>query len=143
MPVGSGIQVRRILNARRERVFEAWTRPDLMTRWMFPGHDWSVSVTADVKVGGRYEFAMRDAGGGLHVQFGEYREIAPVSRLVFTWNFPDLGITDSIVTVELADHGMRTELVLTHELPPNPDVRRSHQDGWESCIRNLEQLVTA
>lgn len=32
-----GISVTRVLRARRERVFAAWTRPDLMARWFFPG----------------------------------------------------------------------------------------------------------
>jgi len=142
MPVGSGISVRRVLSARRERVFDAWTRPELMTRWLFPGHDWTVMVTADVRVGGRYELAMLEADGSRHIQFGEYREIVAVSRIVFTWSCPELGVVDSVVTVVLADRGARTELLLTHELPPDPKIRRGHLDGWESCLDNLERLLT-
>jgi uncharacterized protein YndB with AHSA1/START domain len=81
-----GVSIRRVLKARRELVFAAWTRADLMTRWLFPAEGWTATVSAEVKVGGRYEIAMRDADGGLHNQFGEYREIVPVSRLVFTWS---------------------------------------------------------
>jgi uncharacterized protein YndB with AHSA1/START domain len=142
MPDGDSISVRRILNAPRRRVFEAWTRPDLMTRWLFPGRDWTAAVSADVKVGGRYELAMIDPEGGRHLQFGVYREIVTDSRLVFTWTCPDLGVTDSVVTVELADQGTRTEMILTHELLPDPETRRGHQDGWEGCLGNLERLLT-
>ena len=142
MPVGRGISVRRVLSARRERVFDAWTRPDLMTRWLFPGQDWTVMVTADVRVGGRYELAMLEADGSRHIQFGEYREIVAVSRIVFTWSCPELGVVDSVVTVVLVDRGARTELLLTHELPPDPKIRRGHLDGWESCLDNLERLLT-
>src|SRR5215203_5069069 len=116
------ISVRRFLQARRERVFDAWTRPELMTRWFFPNVSWTATVSSDLRVGGRYELRMRDAEGGSHVQFGEYREIIPVSRLVFTWSCPELSVTDSIVTVELVEHGERTELRLTHELPPDPKI---------------------
>ena len=51
MPV-DGISVRRVLPARRELVFEAWTRPDLMARWFFPGRSWTVAITAKLEVGG-------------------------------------------------------------------------------------------
>jgi uncharacterized protein YndB with AHSA1/START domain len=134
------IIVRRRLKARRARVFEAWTRPELMARWFFPGADWSVDAECDLRVGGHYRLEMCDATGARHRQFGAYREIVPVSRLVFTWTCPELAVTDSVVTVTLADLGEETELVLTHELPPDPDVRRGHEEGWEGCLGNLENL---
>ena len=139
----SGITVRRLLKARRERVFEAWTHPELMARWFFTAEGWTAAITSDLKVGGRYEVAMRDAKGGTHTQFGQYREIVPVSRLVFTWNCPELEVVDSVVTVDLADHGDRTELVLTHELPPDPKIRRGHEEGWGGCLGNLEKMLSS
>ena len=140
MPV-DGVSVRRFLQARRERVFEAWTRPDLMARWFFPGENWTAAISSELRVGGRYEISMRDAEGGKHTQFGQYREIVPVSRLVFTWSCPELAVVDSVVTVELIDHGQRTELVLTHELPPDPKIRRGHEQGWQGCLGNLEKML--
>jgi uncharacterized protein YndB with AHSA1/START domain len=140
MPV-DGISVRRVLPARRELVFEAWTRPDLMARWFFPGQSWTVAITANLEVGGRYHIAMQDEEGGRHVQFGEYREIEPVSRLVFTWSCPELSVVDSIVTVDLIDLGERTELLLVHELPPDPKIRRGHEEGWQGCLANLESAL--
>jgi glutathione S-transferase len=136
-----GVSVKRMLSAPRERVFEAWTRPDLMGRWFFPGTDWTAAVTADLRVGGRYELAMRDGAGVRHLQFGEYREIVPVSRLVFTWSCPELQVVDSVVTVVLIDRGERTELLLTHELPPDPKIRRGHEEGWTGCLGNLEKML--
>ena len=142
MPI-DGVSVKRLLSARRERVFEAWTRPDLMGRWFFPGAGWTAAVTADLRVGGRYELAMRDAAGVRHLQFGEYREIVPVSRLVFTWSCPELEVVDSVVTVVLIDRGERTELLLTHVLPPDPKIRRGHEEGWAGCLGNLEEMFSA
>lgn len=46
---------------------------------------------------------MRDADGVQHTQVGEYREIVPVSRLVFTWSCPELAVVDSVVTVDLVE----------------------------------------
>jgi uncharacterized protein YndB with AHSA1/START domain len=136
-----GIQVRRLLKAKRARVFRAWTRPEVLARWLFPGEAWTCSVTSDLQVGGRWEAVMHDAEGGRHAQFGEYREITPESRLVFTWTCPDLGVADSVVTLELREVGEGTELTLTHELPPDPKVRRGHEQGWEGCLGNLEKLL--
>jgi uncharacterized protein YndB with AHSA1/START domain len=140
MPL-DGISVRRWLRARPERVFEAWTRPELMTRWLFPGEAWNTHVEADLRIGGRYRLDMHEPDGALHRQFGEYREIVPVSRLVFTWSCPELEVVDSVVTVELEERDGGTELILTHELPPDPDVRSGHERGWEGCLGNLERWL--
>jgi uncharacterized protein YndB with AHSA1/START domain len=137
----SEIVLRRRLKAGRNRVFQAWTDPALMTRWLFPAHNWTVTVKSDLKVGGSYRLAMRDPDGVLHVQFGVYREIVPVSRLVFTWSCPDLAVSDSLVTVELDDDRGGTALTLTHELLERPEVRRSHEEGWTGCLGSLEQFL--
>lgn len=136
-----GIQLRRTLTATRERVYRAWTRPDVMARWFFPGAGWTCDVTSDLRVGGAWQVLMRDADGGEHNQFGEYREVVLGSRLVFTWNCPDLGVEGSVVTIELRDVEAGTELTLTHELPSDPKVRSGHEEGWQGCLGNLEKLL--
>lgn len=137
----NGIELRRTLKARRERVFAAWTRPELMARWLFPGSGWTAVVDADFVVGGRWSVDMHEPSGTVHQQFGVYREIEPVSRLVFTWSCPILEVTDSVVTVELSDRGDRTELVLSHVLPDDPKLRHAHEEGWTGCLANLETLI--
>ena len=137
----SGIELRRMLPVRRERVFAAWTRPELMARWLFPKSDWTAVVAADLRVGGAWSVEMREPSGQVHHQFGVYREIQPVSRLVFTWTCPMLDVTDSVVIVELTEHGERTELVLSHVLPDDPKVRSSHTDGWTGCLHSLDKFL--
>jgi uncharacterized protein YndB with AHSA1/START domain len=135
------IELRRVLGARRDRVFAAWTRPELMARWLFPDASWTASVAADVRVGGEWSVEMREPSGATHHQFGVYREVRPVSRLVFTWTCPVLDVADSVVTIDLIERGDRTELVLTHELPDDPKVRAAHDEGWTGCLANLETLL--
>jgi uncharacterized protein YndB with AHSA1/START domain len=106
MPL-AGIQLTRMLQARRERVFRAWTRPELMARWFFPGEGWACSVTAELREGGRWEVVMTD------------------------------DVVDSVVTLELRELARGTELTLTHELPADPKVRQGHEEGWEGCLGNL------
>src|SRR5687768_12797294 len=109
-----------------------------MSRWLFPGDGASAAVEADVRVGGRYDIHMRDPAGGRHHQFGEYREIVHPSRLVFSWSCPEIGVVDSVVTVELEDHERGTELLIRHDLPPDPNIRTAHEQGWAGCLVNLE-----
>jgi uncharacterized protein YndB with AHSA1/START domain len=134
----SGIELRRLLNARRDRVFAAWTRPELMARWLFPGAGWTAIAVADLRVGGAWSVEMREPSGTVHHQFGVYRAIEPVSRLEFTWTCPVLDVADSVVTIELTERGDRTELALTHILPDDPKVRTAHHEGWTGCLASLE-----
>ncbi len=135
------IVVTRMLSATPERVFAAWTQPELMARWFFPSQGWTALVTADVRVGGSYRIEMRDEAGSIHVQHGSYRVIEPVSRLVFTWSCPELGVEDSIVTIELTAKNDKTQLILQHELPPDPNIRREHEEGWVGCLSQLERIM--
>jgi uncharacterized protein YndB with AHSA1/START domain len=135
------VSLRRVLPASRERVFAAWTRPELMLRWLYPAQGWATDVSTESRVGGAFRLVMREPSGVEHVQFGKWLEIEPVSRLVFTWSCPELGVTNSVVTVELVPQGEGTELSLRHELPPDPEIRREHQGGWEGCLGSLEAFL--
>jgi uncharacterized protein YndB with AHSA1/START domain len=112
-----------------------------MARWLYPADGWKASVSADLRVGGRYEVAMLDPNGRRHTQFGEYREIATNSRIVFTWSCPELSVEDSVVTVDLQDSEQGTHLTLTHELPDDPQIVREHEGGWVGCLGQLERFL--
>jgi uncharacterized protein YndB with AHSA1/START domain len=133
--------IRRVVPAARDRVFEAWTKPEIMSQWFAAAPDWRCEATADVRVGGTYRLRMLEPTGTAHEQFGEYREIVPVSRLVFTWSCPEVGVRGSVVTLELEDRGAETALTLTHELPDDREIRRSHEHGWAGCLANLDSFL--
>jgi uncharacterized protein YndB with AHSA1/START domain len=141
MPSGPALVIRRHVSAARALVFEAWTDPALMMRWFAADASWQATITADVRVGGRFDIVMRQLDGTMHHQLGVYREIVPCSRLVFTWSCPELAVVDSIVTVELTDAGEGTDLVLTHELLDDADIRNAHERGWTGCLNNLERML--
>jgi uncharacterized protein YndB with AHSA1/START domain len=145
------VVVRRTVRAKKARVFEAWTKPELMAKWFFPD-DWSARSSNDLRVGGRYEHEMIAGStvgsceetesarpGDTYMHWGEYLEIAPTDRLVFTWNSP--AVKDTRVTVELFEREDGTEIVITHELLATEPERRSHEQGWGQCLTNLERLV--
>lgn len=73
---------------------------------------------------------------------GTYREVDPPKRLAYTWRWEsDPDSPDTLVTVEFRDRGGSTDVVLTHELFPNEEARRQHDQGWTACLEKLAQLV--
>jgi uncharacterized protein YndB with AHSA1/START domain len=72
---------------------------------------------------------------------GEYLEIKPPEKLVFTWNTQ--AVQNTRVTVELKDLGETTELWLTHELLHEEKQRAAHQGGWETCMAKLDAILQA
>jgi uncharacterized protein YndB with AHSA1/START domain len=139
-PTATLVQVRRTLPGRKEEVFRAWTDPDLVRQWFTPRGGSSPSAEMDVRVGGRYRWGMKLLG---HVYYavGEYIEVDPPNRLVFTfgWDRALVRLTDSLVTVEFTERGERTEVVITHERLTSRTLRTLHRLGWSECLANLDR----
>ena len=137
------VVVERILAARRERVFRAWTDPVLMGKWFAPLDKEAVGVEAKAVVGGSYRIGMRGQDGSIEYVGGKYIEIKPPERLVFTWAWesepPEL---ESQVTLEFYEQGDSTRLVLTHQRLATPERQESHRRGWVSCIQHLEMKIS-
>lgn len=74
---------------------------------------------------------------------GEYRELQPNKKIVFTWQWQDDEDWEnhiSIVTVELSERDDGTELHLSHQQLPNEQSRDSHTEGWNSALDKLEKF---
>jgi uncharacterized protein YndB with AHSA1/START domain len=136
------VRVQRTFDAPRDAVFDAWTSPEVMRRWWAAEHDWSTpSAEVDLRPGGRIRVSMAEPGGEpMHTFSGEYLEVSPPERLVFTckWEAPDSDGTVSTVSVEFREDGDRTTVVLTHSGLASDDSRESVEDGWIKCFDNLE-----
>lgn len=104
----------RLLNAPRQLVFEAMTRPEHVKRWWgCLGDGYSVPVCEiDLRPGGRWRFVNRHPKGEAAFH-GEYREVTPPGRVVFTEIFEDFPDVESVVTAELSDEGGKTRLTAT------------------------------
>jgi len=113
------IRLTRVFDAPRHLVFEALTKPEHVRRWWgILGEGYSVPVCeVDLRVGGAWRYSNRTPSGELVTFYGEYREIEPPGRMVFTEiyePFPDGG---SLVTVELTEEQGKTRLTLTAQYP--------------------------
>ena len=101
-------------------VFDAFTKPEFVKRWWAPkSHQVSIaSCDADVRAGGKYRYVMRRDGGGEMAFSGEYKEVTPHSRLVYTQIFEPMAAQGAVVVTATFDQeGDRTHLMLLELYP--------------------------
>jgi uncharacterized protein YndB with AHSA1/START domain len=80
----------RVFDAPRSLVFDAWTKPELLKRWLGVRGGWTFAVCeVDLRVGGSYRFVWRGPGGIEMGMGGVYREIVRPERLVATEKFDE------------------------------------------------------
>jgi uncharacterized protein YndB with AHSA1/START domain len=117
-PSDQEIRMTRLFDAPRRLVFDAMTRPEHVKRWWgCLGDGYSVPVCEiDLRIGGRWRFVNRHPKGEAAFH-GEYREVTPPSRVVFTEIFEEFPDVQSVVTAELSDEGGKTRLTATVRYP--------------------------
>lgn len=130
------IQVTRSYNAKREKVFKAWTDPASIGAWLAMGGYFS----ADVRVGGLFYIEM-SALEKINPHYGRYLRVDGPRALEFTWVSEWTMGKESVVLIELAERNGRTELTLTHDGLPNEILASAHADGWSSFLEQLESRL--
>ena len=146
------LEIKRLIKAPRERVFEAWTNAEQLKKWFGPDEDIVVPQTkVDLRTGGKYRIQMKMPDGEFHTAAGTYREVKPPERLVFTWAWekggsePDFGEvepSEMLITLEFLPRGKQTELVFTQENFASVESRDRHEHGWSGCFDKLEKFFS-
>ncbi len=137
--------ITKMIKAPRTRVYEAWTDPELMKRWLAPGEFHAPSATSDVQVGGSFRIEME---GMMHgrptkgVASGIYRELVPGERIVLTWNWAgDYSPPETLITVEFREVDGGTEVRLTQEGFAEEQHRAGFEGGWQSAFEKLSRAI--
>jgi uncharacterized protein YndB with AHSA1/START domain len=139
--------VTRVFDAPRSKVFDAWTKPELLRRWYGP-KGWSLTVCeVDLTVGGTWQFVVRRASGTEIGMRGLYREIVRPERLVYSQTFDLEDFPgESLVTMTLVEDRGRTTLTQTVLYPSKElrdgDVGPTEHGATESFERLDEYLVS-
>ncbi|WP_454855228.1 SRPBCC family protein [Promicromonospora soli] len=117
------IVLSRTFNAPAGLVFDALTRPELLTRW-YGARGWNlVACTVDLRVGGRYRFVSRGPDDAELAQSGTYREVERPSRLVCTEVFDDQSYPgETLIAHDLTELANTTTLTSTLRYP-SPEAR--------------------
>jgi uncharacterized protein YndB with AHSA1/START domain len=141
------LRLERTFKAPAQAVFEAWTSAELLKRWWPAGSDWETPVAeVDTRVGGRLRLVMRSPDGEEFGGRGEYVEITPPERLVFTWSWDghEGHQGTQLIEVEFAERqDGTTTVVLTNRGLEDEESRRAHRAGWEASLDNLDRVLTA
>lgn len=117
-PTEREIRMTRLFDAPRALVFEVMSKPEHVRRWWgCLGEGYSVPVCEiDLRPGGKWRFVNRHPGGEAAFH-GEYIEINPPERIVFTEIFEDFPDTVSVVTSVLTEESGKTRLTATIRYP--------------------------
>jgi uncharacterized protein YndB with AHSA1/START domain len=138
------LMVQRKINASAERLFDAWTKPELMKQWFHSSEKMSTQTAeADLKVSGAWKVEMVNSKGTVYPCFGEYKVIDRPNKLVFTWS-PSGGKDDYMTTVTILLKKVSdtvTELTLTHEGLRNEKEYKDHSGGWNGCLDMLKKFA--
>ena len=134
--------INRTFDAPRELVWKAWTVD--MAKWSAPrGFTMPVSE-GDLRVGGKWRAMMKDPGGKELWLGGEYKEIVPPERLVFThaWdNEKGQPGAESLVTVVLTERGDKTDMMFKQTGFTSIESRNGHSEGWTECFDILDEIL--
>jgi len=150
-PDDATLIVRRTLNAPQELAFKAWTSAEHIQQWMTPEPGMTCpSAIMDVRVGGRFRIQMKKPDGEFFTAAGEFREVKPPERVVYTWDwekdgcgvkFGEVEGKPSLITVEFLKRGEQTDFVLTHTRFATPESRDNHANGWSKIAECFAKFV--
>jgi uncharacterized protein YndB with AHSA1/START domain len=148
-PTDYEIQVTRDFHAPRQLVFDAFTKPELVRRWLLGPPGWTMPVCEiDLKVGGAYRYVWRKEGVNEMGLGGTFREIVPPERLVATERFDESWYPgDALDTTAFVEKGDKTKVTITilYESKEARDTaRRSGMEhGMAAGYNRLEEQLPA
>ncbi|HET9213308.1 MAG TPA: SRPBCC family protein [Gaiellaceae bacterium] len=151
LPTDEQILITREFDAPRHLVFRAWTTPELVRRWWHANRGEVTVVEIDLRVGGRWRYAMVTEDG-LEVAFhGEYREIVPDERIVATEVYEGLpeGVPqeEAVSTATFTEREGRTTVTFLVQ-QTSKEHRDGHIDsgmeaGLQDALDLLEQVAVS
>jgi uncharacterized protein YndB with AHSA1/START domain/quercetin dioxygenase-like cupin family protein len=140
------LTLRRSVAALPERVFEMWTRPELLRQWYCPVDYAIESVITDVREGGAYRIGMRQPNGEIWYIRGNYREVRRPERLVFTWLWEEddpKAEIETQISVDFTPSPDGTDLLFRQSGFASTESRDGHEEGWNGALDRLAPALKA
>jgi uncharacterized protein YndB with AHSA1/START domain len=144
------IKMTRVLNAPRKMVFDAFTKPELVKRWLLGPDGWSMPVCEiDLKVGGKYRYVWKNDKDGSEMGMGGiYREIVIPERIVSTEQFDQAWYPgEAVGTLVLAEREGKTTVTQTvhYDSRATRDavLQSPMESGVAASYNRLEEILTS
>jgi uncharacterized protein YndB with AHSA1/START domain len=131
------ITVEALANANVTKVWEAWTKPEHITKWNFASDDWHCpSASNDLRVGGKYIARMEAKDGSFGFDFeAVYNEIITHQKITYT-------MTDGrVATTTFEEVASKTKVVTTFHAE-NENSIELQQQGWQAILNNFATYVS-
>lgn len=137
------VRLHRVLRATPERIYRAFLTPEAMAKWL-PPYGFTCKVHhMDARVGGTYRMSFSNfSTGNGHSFGGEYRELIPNERIVYTDKFEDPSLSDDMLTtITLRPVSCGTEITAVQEGIPAMIPVEACYLGWQESLDQLARLV--
>ena len=145
LPSDDEILITREFDAPARLVYRAVTEPELVRRWWAGLRGEVTSCEIDLRVGGRWRYAMATHHGSEVAFYGEYQEIVPDERIVSTEIFEPFPEAGAVSTMTLTERDGRTTLstLVKHSSPEARDmhINAGMEDGMQESFDKLEAVA--
>ena len=146
-PSDREVAVSRTFNAPRRLVFDAYTKPEMVKRWLYGPEDWPLAVCEiDLKPGGALRYVWRHREKGDMGMGGVFREITPPERIVHTELFDqDWTGGETLVTTIFDERDGRTTVTSTVRYSSKEArdgaLKTGMIEGWSQGLDRLDALL--
>ena len=139
------VKLHRVFQAPPERIYKAFIDPDAMAKWLPPNGFTGHVHEMDARVGGSYKMSFTNFSNGQSHSFGgEFVEMVPNERLVYTDKFDDPGMPGEMrTTVTIKKVSIGSELNVVQEGIPEMIPVEACYLGWQESLALLKLLVEA
>ncbi len=137
------VRLHRVVAAKPEKVYRAFLEPDAVASWLPPFGFTCTIHELDGKVGGKHRMSFRNfTTGNAHSFGGEYLELVPSERLVYTDRFDDPNLPGEMkITVTLKAVSVGTEMIIEQDGIPDVIPLEACYLGWQESLRKMAKLV--
>jgi uncharacterized protein YndB with AHSA1/START domain len=141
------LTITRTFDAPRDLVYELFTEPEHIMKWMGPRDFESKSFTQDARVGGKWRGMMRPIMGGKDLwQGGTFLEIDPPRHIVYTFAWDDDSGQpgpETVVTLDFEARGGTTRLTFRQKGFTSRGERDGHHGGWSESFDKLDEHLAS
>ncbi len=141
LPADDQILITREFDAPKHLVYKAYTTPELVKRWWHANRGRVTVAEIDLRVGGKWRYAMVTEDGAEVAFHGEYREIVPNERIVSTEVYEGAPGAAALNTITFDEDDGRTTLTVLTEFPSKQSRDAALDSGMEAGMEDAYDLL--